>query len=184
MKRLVITISLLVFISTSAFAQINHDTHFDFRKAKWAMTKERVKHSEKGSRAIFLIESHEDLLYLDTIEHFQCLVTYYFIKGKLQRGVYAFIDHHSDFDFYVENYNKIKEALTEKYGSPTVEGPLSSSSSYTELGEDKTNDTSGSKGYVKLASRWHSQNTIIRLVLSDHNYKPRFVIEYQRKKFL
>ena len=108
----------------------------------------------------------------------------HFIKGKLQRGVYAFIEHQSDFVFYVENYNKMKEALTEKYGSPTVEGPLSSSSSYKELGEDKTNDTSGSKGYVKLASRWNSQNTIIRLVLSDHNYKRRFVIEYQRKKFL
>ncbi|MFQ5769517.1 MAG: hypothetical protein ACE5HX_03205 [bacterium] len=183
MKKLALQLSLVGFVLTSLFAQSNMSSQFDFNKTKWGMTKAQVKKCESGGKAILIIDSEESLSYLDTIEGKQCLVTYYFIKGKLQKGVYAFIEQHSNSATYLKIFNNLKESLTKKYGLPTTERLHANSTPDEEDHEMQVINTASAKDYDKLTVIWNHNNSRIELVLARINYSPRLLIKYQSKEF-
>jgi hypothetical protein len=151
---------------------------FDFRKAKWGMSKKQVKATESGK-----IERDDDVVlgYSGRVSDMECFIVYIFTENKLVRTKYVFIPKHSNENDYIVDYKNIKEGLTKKYGSPK------SDDSYwrNELYKDDYSHWgfAVSLGHLTYLADWETESSKISLILSGENYKVNLATEYISKQF-
>ena len=106
--------------STTSFALEND---YDFRKAKWGMTKEEVK---SGEYNVDWIDRYLNLIYFkDTInskdgKEIHYTVNFYFYDGKLYKGEYNLREAAFDKNV-IEMYNDIVESYKNKYRYDKIE---------------------------------------------------------------
>jgi hypothetical protein len=158
-----------------------HKAKYTFRKTLWGMTKESVKISEKKEPAL---DQEATLAYQDTLIGLNMGVYYYFVNNKLVRSGYGIIEKHSNRNLYIKDYDKIKEALIEKYGDPSdkwVNGKK-----YKEivwLNDLYKDDPSHwglaiSIGHLAYQLIWITEETEIYLHLTGDNYEIQLLVSY------
>lgn len=136
------------------------DSH-DFRQARWGMSQEEVKASEKTSPAD---ERPEVITYWGDFEGMRVLIGYVFENDKLVNGGYMFAQRHHEFNNYIQDYKNLKNYLISKYGRPFADEAIWS------VGEDPEEDTKKfaqavCSGRLRYITVWETSNTLIKLTL-------------------
>ena len=170
MKAILLSLFLIGTISQYSFAQIA-----DFRNFTWGSSLNDVQSREK-SKLVYKVKDDE-LLYEDQLAGSDCNVIFIFNDNdKLVSGNYFFTKKFSNPELYIQDYNKFKTLLTQKYGTPFSEKeiwnnrvPISEKTNYGQAVAD---------GNLSLNTVWITSNTQIKISLITVDKSPSLLIHY------
>ncbi len=91
---------------------------FDFRKARWGMSKDEVKANEPGQP---IFNKENSIEYRTFIDDLQAQTNYKFQDDKLIRAGYYFPKVYDDRNEYIDTYEQIKEMIMEAKGPPVID---------------------------------------------------------------
>lgn len=155
----------------------------DVRGARWGMSPDDVRAVEKGrfGTASTTDRGGTALYFQDTVAGFEVMVGYLFYENKLVRVVLLPAVSHTAPNLYVEDFNRLRDALKNKYGQPDAGG--------THWKNDILKGQSGGlglsvvAGYAEMESRWEKlPRTEILLKLTGDNYKAKLIVFYDSKE--
>ncbi len=152
-------------------------TQTTFRNTCWGMTRKRVKQAEANE--LFHEEDHY-LLYRGKIADLDCYIIYCLVEDRLVRARYVISEEHSNRNDYIDDYERIKEALIFNYGSPADDQVVWKADLYKEDNDDW--GISVSLGHLVFGCDWSTYSTDILLMLCGENYEVSFVVEYSSQK--
>lgn len=146
----------------------------DFRNAFWGDDIDTVKKYEK---ATFGGETDDCIMYIDLqVAAKDAWALYYFDdEGRLYQAAYKIMEEHSGAARYIQDYETLKEALTNVYGEPTKDLKRNLSS----LAEYASDDTALTLGYISYVSTWQTDRTWIGMILSSDNSEISITIGYK-----
>lgn len=157
---------------------INAQT-FDIRQVNWGMTKNEVKKSESLPVAF---ETDFGISYNGFASGFKAYMLYSFDEGKLNIFSYSFEEKYAVKNQYILDYNKLKDALTEKYGAPIEDKVIWIDDLYK--GETNYYGNAVAKGALKYQSIWVTERSKIILMLSGKNYECSLRCSYASLEWL
>ncbi|MBC8548702.1 MAG: hypothetical protein H8D23_03530 [Candidatus Brocadiales bacterium] len=145
-------------------------TSFDFRNTRWGMSKEAVKVNENlklieeltlDSKLTKSLGTNEAITYIGRIDSREVLIIYTFSDNQLVNALQFFTEQYKDKAIFINEYNKNKLELTEKYGIPIENGKL-------ELGDTEEHNRVNALNAdnLSLYSVWENPNTRIDLLLN------------------
>ena len=146
---------------------------YDFRRAKWGMSKQEVMESEEDEPAL---QSENTLDYSVFIMGIQTQVGYTFKDDKLIRAGFFFLTKPDTNNKYVDNYLEIKEELIKANGEPVIDA-VKQKDPTKEIDPDNRGDAA-CNGDVIYASQWDLPATDIQLVLRGENSECILTILY------
>jgi hypothetical protein len=156
---------IFLFFVTSVFAQ------GDFKNSNWGDTKAQVKKQVKGKPTT---EDGNRLTYRDKVMTYDVDTWYEFNhEGKLYLAGYIFSIEHTSPELYFDDYNKVKENISKKYGVG-IEKDI--------WNNDMFKDSPGTAllfGQYKKICGWSTPKSGIFLALSGDNYIASFGLLYQ-----
>ena len=180
MKRvisiLLIISSILVIFTLSLYGA--EATKYDFRKTNWGMSKEQVKATEKNKIAF----EDKEVIAMDRaqVDGKECIYVYYFLEDKLYRAGYSFMEEHINKNFYIDDYEDLKEILTKKYDKPVLDKKIWENDLFKD---DRSSwGLAVSVGHLKYFSSWETSTTYINLGIDGDNYKISLTIGYYSKE--
>jgi hypothetical protein len=146
----------------------------NFRHVHWGMTMEEVKASEPEKP---VLEKGNIVLYHATVAGFDTAVGYVFASQRLVRANYLFeIKHTNDHDF-IDDFEKIKANLTEKYGKPKDDDVIWKNSLYKDDPDDW--GTAIAAGQLVYETSWETPTTEILEVLKGDNFEITLKVQYK-----
>jgi hypothetical protein len=152
----------------------------DFRKTTWGMNSSQIISSEgKQPKDQNTSGSLQCLVYLDEIANLHCNVLYVIAYDKLVHGVYEITETHTNDTDYLSDYNKLKEALLNKYGKPVKDIIDWKDGLYKS--DPPHWGTAVAVGHMRMFSFWETPRTKITLALFGDNFKISLVIDYESK---
>lgn len=177
---LAIAIALLTQFTLLATAQ--DESGYDFRKTRWGMSVAEVKALE--SNKLLANGSHDIydniLVYEGTIARLPTLISYFFISDQLVQASCAIHVKHSNENLYIDDFNNIKNALTNKYGKPINESVIWKDDTYRD---DPANyGFAISIGDLVLEKMWKTPTTEIYLTLRGDNHHINMAVPYMSIK--
>lgn len=190
MKKLsiLLIVVLLTCLALTVFA--TEEVKYDFRKTTWGMSKEEVRAAE--SKELYYEGNSNighSIVYEIKIGNKDYGCIYVFLEDKLYNGGYVFNEEHTNKNDYIDDYEELKEILTEKYGKPD-EKKLWSLHDRGEMywKDDSYRDDRSrwgmaiSKGDLAYGSIWETPTTDIELILDGDNYDVSLRIRYISKE--
>lgn len=165
MKRAVLMVLILV-IAGYAYGQ--------FRDTEWGMSKEEVRATEEDSPTL---EEATYLAYRVQTARKPALALFYFANDKLYQGVYAFTETFTNQNQYIEEFRKLDDLLSDKYGEATYDTVQWKNDLY----RDDRNEYgfAVSLGHLEYITEWELETTFIQHRLSGQNYEVDHAIIYQ-----
>lgn len=164
------------------YNEANQD--FDFRKAKWGFSKEKVKASEEFDAIMGMKDKIE---FETTVADTKCLVGYFFVENKLAKANYKFLINHSNKNDFISDYQRIGELLCEKYGGDVASKQYPNSDQYwsNELYKDnfQNRGMAISLGHMFYMSEWYTPETEIILRLYGNNSEINLEVDYSSRKY-
>jgi hypothetical protein len=148
----------------------------DFRVTSWGESRESIlmKEGKKDKAGIENLYSFDDY-----VAGMNCSVVYEFVENKLSGAYYVFNVKHTNENDYIQDFNRLIELLTEKYGNPAINMPIWKNSLYKN---DK--DKYGfaiSLGHLIYYASWDLERSDITVKLGGENYNITFVSGYRSK---
>jgi len=155
----------------------NKANKFNFRSVNWGMSKNEVKEKETAK---LMGDIGDSLFYKTNVAGFSCVLGYSFANDKLVRGAYIIEEKHSNYNLYIQDYNKLKELLTKKYDTPIED----SHKWFNDLYKDDPEEygMAVAVGHLRYAADWNINNTLIQLRLYGDNYKINLMVAYDSKE--
>jgi len=89
-----------------------------FRSIPWGSSKSDILSNETGER---LRTGKQYLIVKDSLAGVEVEVKYFFWRGHFIKGVYETFQNLGEYSNYFDRYARIKEVLTEKYGTPILD---------------------------------------------------------------
>ncbi len=147
----------------------------DFRGFSWGSSINKIQNEEKAP-LIFKINDNE-LQYSEKLAG-QDVHAYYIFNDndKLISGLYFFTKKYDNPQLYLQDYNKFKSLLTEKYGKPKTE-----KENWLIKTKNKDKNSYGqtiADGNLTLNSVWQTGNTTIKIKLEGTDKTPSLQIAY------
>ena len=147
------------------------DREPDFRQGYWGDSMGEIKKKEGepdkyGMENIYMFDTY--------VAGLSCMAGYRFTNGILTSGKYVFTDINSD--NCIQNYEKLVELLTVKYGEPRYNNKESSASEI-----EKSTRTEGElvvANKMQLQTEWLTPSSYIIIALYGEEYQPMLGIEY------
>ena len=161
--------------STSDDAAVESDeVTYDFKVFNWGDSVERVMEVE-GEQVVVTegdatTEYTSTLRYESTVVGLDTYLIYYFCDEGLYQVIYWINESHSNESLYIDDYNKLKSALTDKYGEPTYDLEHWDNDTHKKYYADNKGDAL-CYGYLKYGSSWDTETTDIFLGMSADNYE-------------
>lgn len=146
---------------------------YDFRRAKWGMSKEEVMESELLEPEL---KSDNTLDYSVIIMNIQTQIGYTFKDNELIRAGFFFLTKPETKNEYIDNYLKIKEDLIKVNGEPVIDTIKQKNPS--EKIEPSNMGQTICDGDVIYASQWDLPATAIQLVLRGESSECILTILY------
>jgi hypothetical protein len=146
----------------------------DFRNVMWGMSKAQVKKTEK----LEVRAEKDDLLgYNENVLGMSCWLIYYFDNDRLYKCIYGFNHKHSNRTDFIDDFNKLKKAITSKYGKPKSDKKYWKNDLYKD--NPQKWGFAISLGHLIYGTIWENDRSKLFIDLSGENYKIqlRFVIE-------
>lgn len=170
MKVFMLCTLLMGGLICSASAQSN-----DFRGFIWGSSIEKVQADEKVNLIYKL--KNDELEYEDKLAGSDCNVIYIFNdNNKLVSGNYFFTKKYSNPQLYIQDYNKFKELLAEKYGKPASE--KETWSTHMPVTEKHNFGQAVADGNLSLNTVWTTERSQIKIALISSDKHPSLQIQY------
>lgn len=167
-------------LKTDNIQGVEQDTFHikDFRETSWGMNMNQVR---KHETSIFVSTEPNLLVYETTLNGLKANVIYQFVDNKLARTGYMIKEIHSNRNNYIDDYDKIKNLLIKKYGTPTVD----KTNWYNDLYRDTPQDygMAVSIGHLKYISSWKTSRSEIINGLYGENYDIHHIIFYTSEEY-
>ena len=160
------------------------DFKYDFRKTQWEMNIEQVKKTEESP---VLYEGWSDvddatiINYKEKVFLYACHITYLFDENRLFQGKYIFDPNKEEDNLFISDYQKIKEALIDKYGDPIEDNITWIDSLYIE--ENQKWGYAIKIEHLKYTTTFETKRTIIMLHLFGNENSIILQIDYNNKKY-
>ena len=149
-----------------------------FRGHIWGTSEKEVRENENWE---FVGEKDNRIGYKGEIAGLPVFATYVFAQDKLVKGVYFFIQEHTNLNLYLNDFYRIRDLLFEKYGASTGTEMIWNRDLY------KKNKTKWgfaiARGDLTVITRWEFLDTKIMLMLYGDNFDVRMSLEYASKGF-
>jgi len=175
MKKYFIIISanlILLFLSVGVLAE----KQADFRNTHWGMTKDEVTNIEGTT----YVSQKDTLCYRGTVNNKECAILYTFYFGKLYLAGYLFFQTYNNPNDYIDDYNKLKGLLTQKYGNPIEEKVNWKNTRYKN--DPEQYGKALIKGDLEFKNYWENERTEIMMKLYRNNKKKiKIIITYKSK---
>jgi hypothetical protein len=150
---------------------------YDFKKVIWGMLKEQVKESETEETPT---DGDYYLAYVVEVANMDAYLYYVFANKQLVRTKYYFTEEHTNEKLFIDDYNKLVDILTTKYGIPEYDQGYWSDDLYKKDKEDWGKAVK--YGDVYFQAFWETDTTKILCHLSGDNYEIELAIHYKSKK--
>jgi hypothetical protein len=152
---------------------VKNDKQFDFRKAKWGMSKKTVMASESAK----LIQNRNDTLeYSVQFLGYNCRVIYKFSGDALSHAAFLVGQDHIDPSLFYTDYEALKKYLVPLFGEPAANRCDWVNEMYRS---DKAKwGFAVSLGFLTCSTRWTSGRTGITLLIQGGNHQISTSIEY------
>ena len=180
------TIVLLLFllVSSDLISQEKIQKN-DYRDSKWGMKKDKVLSSEKnkplvaGPLVAGPLNQYFLVMYTGEVAGLKANYGYGFLDDVLVEGAYTLVEKHINMNKYINDYNKLKEILTRKYGSPKK----SKLYWYNDLYKNSPQryGRAVSMGHLGFQSDWETDRTLISLTLLGDNLDLSTILTYTSK---
>jgi len=147
-----------------------------FGEMTWGQSKKQVVESE--GRPLFQerIKGLDIMEYQQKVNNLDCSIRYIFAANKLSQTKFIFMNCYSDKNIYLEDYQKIKDSLIQKFGKPLEESmnwrDTTRKEDFAAWGE------AIGQGQLELSSRWQTPHTEILANLSGNNEEIALTVEY------
>jgi hypothetical protein len=173
MKKVLMGIIMLASSLGVLHAQAN-----GFRGFAWGESIANVQAGEKAK--LEFKEGNDELNYHDLLAGSDCNVSYIFNDNdKLESGVYLFTKKYSNPQLYLQDYNKFKTLLTQKYGKPASEKEAWQNN--TPLAEKHNYGQAIADGNLSMNTLWDAGNTTVKIILVSFDKHPSLQIHYTSK---
>lgn len=152
----------------------------DFKQFYWGDSKEKIMEVEgepytdgkmNGVDATYIA-------YKTTAVGLDVLLAYYFCDDGLYQVRYILNEEHSNESLYIDDYETFRNALTKKYGEPTLDREIWENDSKKEYYADKKGDAL-CYGYLEYVTFYDSDTSIIMMDMSADNYDITMTVDYQ-----
>ena len=155
------------------------EDHTSNQGTHWGMSIDQVLALEGKPAVRETSEGMEIIGYQKKVIDKDCLVGYLFVDNKLFKTQYNFVERHANKSQYLEDYEKVKTLVAERYGKPEGEAVDWNNSHY----KNDTNNwgTALSLGHVEYRSRWLTSESEIILSLFKVDNDVLMRIEYSGK---
>lgn len=148
----------------------------DFRSTSWGMTQAQVKAAEgeePGGKA-------PGVLTYDTYFKGESVkVRYKFSEGRLKSGGVIFLNEHPEEIFYVQDFERRRGELTQKYGEPVINEEIWYNRLYEGMPEKM--GFAVAIGHLKLRTKWRTGRSDILLELKSEDYDMTLVLSYHSR---
>ena len=152
----------------------------DFRDAKWGMTKDEVKASEKLPLSDELPEA---ITYISELGGKPAIIGYVFNKeGQLIRAGYLVEDDQITPQDYVAAFEKAKKDLGVRLGMPSTDRMLWTSGVQDVTDPEKFGEAT-CEGKLRYIAGWANERTAVNLTLSGYEGKCRLAAMYDSIDF-
>ena len=152
----------------------------DFRDAKWGMTKDEVKASEKLPLSDELPEA---ITYISELGGKPAIIGYVFNEdGKLIRAGYLVEDEQIPPQDYVAAFDKAKKDMGVRLGMPSTDRMLWTSGVQDVTDPEKFGEAT-CEGKMRYIAGWANERSAINLTLSGYEGKCRLAAMYDSIDF-
>ncbi len=160
-------------------AQSNPEEKFDFRRARWGMTKEEVKKTERKKPEH---ETEDSITYSGKYGKLLTAYSYKFIDGKLQRAGVLHTEKLANDSMYLENYENLKKDITEEYGPPALDEEKPLKPGLVIDPDKKAEAVCG--GDLMLSSAWDIPGSLVVLMIRAEDKKCLVSLVYMSEGYL
>lgn len=147
-----------------------------FDEMKWGMTKKQVLEMEGRPSRQEKKGGLDIMSYQQKIINIDCTIDYIFAANKLSRTLFRFQNNYEDKNTSLEDYQKVKQALTQRFGRPVEENmnwlDPTYKDNFSAWGE------AVSLGVLELKSRWLTPQTEILARLAGAQSEILLTVEY------
>jgi len=166
--------TILMALLATAGTCLNAQTK-DFRGFSWGNPLQEIQSSEKSK--LLAKSGNDELIYQDELGGSDCSVVYIFNDNdKLESGMYVFSKKYSNPELYLQDYNKFKSLLIEKYGKPVSEKENWSAS--TVVAEKHNYGQAIADEKLALNAEWNTGRSVIKIALISIDKHPSLQIQY------
>jgi hypothetical protein len=147
-----------------------------FDELKWGMTKKQIVEMEGKPSSLTRTKGLDVMRYQQKLINLDCSIEYIFAANKLSGLRFFFNTEYLDKNAYLDDYQKIKSALVQKFGQPLEESMNWRDTTFKDdigaWGE------AISLGHLEMSSRWLTPQTEIMAVLNGQNEEILLAVEY------
>jgi hypothetical protein len=147
-----------------------------FEEMQWGVSKKQVLESEGKPLNQDKVKGLDIMKYEQKVINMDCAIEYIFAANKLRKTKFSFMNTYLDKNDYLEDYQKIKEALIQKFGKPLEERMNWRDPTYKD--DFSAWGEAISLGHLELSSRWETSYTEIQASLRGNNDDIALVVEY------
>jgi hypothetical protein len=153
----------------------------EFRNIKWGDSPEIVLEYETAEPIHVDEDQNEILVFEDKIVGLNTYIICYFdLDLGLYHAVYGINEQHTTNYLYITNYDDLKAALTEEYGT-ALEDDVITINDAARLVDD---GTALYYGYTIYNASWETDNTEISLGMISDNFEIKTVVDYLSKDII
>jgi len=158
----------------SLFILADGQSEPDFRNVNWGMSKDQVLAAEESK---LTINDGDTIFYTTEVAGLKSDLVYSFLDGELVRAAYMVDEKYSNSARHYDNYLKVKELLSGKYGTAVTTQDCKWGSSYFQENPN-TWGLALEAGQMSCFSKWTLPNTEIALGLRGDQGKVGMYIGY------
>jgi hypothetical protein len=147
-----------------------------FGEMTWGQSKKQVVESEGRPLYQEKIKGLDIMEYQQKVNNLDCSIRYIFAANKLSQTRFIFMNNYSDKNTYLEDYQKIKDFLIQKFGRPLEESMNWRDTTYKD--DFAAWGEAIGQGQLELSSRWQTPHTEILANLSGNNKEIALTVEY------
>jgi len=147
-----------------------------FDEMKWGLSKKQILEMEGKPAHQQRSKGQDIMIYEQKVINLDCSIEYIFASNKLSQTKFRFQNSYLDKNAYLQDYQKIKEALIQRFGRPLEENLKWLDSAYKD--DFSAWGEAISQGYLKLNSRWLTPQTEIVACLDGGDEEIALTVEY------
>jgi hypothetical protein len=149
-----------------------------FRKVPWGASRAQVRASEGREPDA---EDHNALGYSVSVAGLAALALFIFVADTLVRAKYVISEPHADYALNVQDFSRLEELLTSKYGPAREKNEFW----VNDLYQDSPLEfgMAVAAGHMKRYYKWTIGETVVLLALTGDNYEVNVEVEYVSERF-
>lgn len=148
----------------------------DFRNTNWGITSDQVKMLENSK---LVLDNGKMLSFEGIVGGLPCQIVYIFVNNQLVNGHYFFNTPQRDDNASLQEYDKLKRAIAEKYGTPRLDDAKWKKDTYK--GQSDKVGIAIRSGELSLAAEWETPSTEVWLFLAGENSQIKLSMKYVSK---